>query len=228
MKYIVVGLGSFGSALAVKLTEQGNEVIGIDTSMDKVESYKEKISHTICMDATDEFTVSGLPLKDTDMVVIAIGENRGANVMATALFKNMNVKKLVSRAIDSLHEKVLYAIGVHQIVHPEQESAERWAKKLCLKGILDSFELSEEFSIVEINVPTQFYGKTIKDINIRENFNLLILTTMSASEEKNLLGTSKQVFKVHGVADPNYVLHKEDILVVYGAKKDINRFVQSK
>lgn len=74
MKYIVVGLGNFGASLAEKLTAQGNEVIGIDTRMAKVDLYKERISHTICMDATDEFTVSGLPLKDTDVIVVAIGE----------------------------------------------------------------------------------------------------------------------------------------------------------
>lgn len=73
MKYLIVGLGNFGASLAEKLTSQGNEVIGIDTRMNKVDSLKEKVTHTICMDATDEFTVSGLPLKDTDVVVVAIG-----------------------------------------------------------------------------------------------------------------------------------------------------------
>ena len=81
MKYIVVGLGNFGASLSMKLTAQGNEVIAIDTSMSKVEMYKEKISHTICMDATDEYTVSGLPLKDTDVVIVAIGEDERANIM---------------------------------------------------------------------------------------------------------------------------------------------------
>ncbi len=226
MKYIIVGLGSFGASLAVKLTEQGNEVIGIDTNMDKVDNYKERISHTICMDATDEFTVSGLPLKDSDMVVIAIGENKGANVMATALFKNSQVKRLVSRAIDGLHEKVLHAIGVDEIVHPEEESAERWAKKLCLKGVVDSFELSDDFSIVEVNVPARFDGKSIKEINIRETYNLLVLTTIAKKEEKALIGKTRNVTKVKGVARANDILNKNDILVVYGANKDIKRFLK--
>ncbi|MBJ7883018.1 potassium channel family protein [Gelidibacter salicanalis] len=226
MKYIIVGLGSFGASLAVKLTEQGNEVIGIDTSMDKVDNYKERISHTICMDATDEFTVSGLPLKDTDMVVIAIGENKGANIMATALFKNSQVKRLISRAIDGLHEKVLHAIGVDEIVHPEEESAERWAKKLCLKGVVDSFELSDNFSIVEVNVPTRFDGKSIKEINIRETYNLLVLTTITNKEEKTIIGKTRTVIKVKGVAGPNDILNKNDILVVYGANKDIKQFLK--
>ena len=73
MKYIIVGLGNFGSSLAMKLTASGNEVIGIDSRMEKVDQYKENISHTICMNAMDEFTVTGLPLKDTDVVMVAIG-----------------------------------------------------------------------------------------------------------------------------------------------------------
>lgn len=226
MKYIIIGLGSFGASLAEKLTEEGNEVIGIDTNMNKVDNYKERITHTICMDATDEFTVSGLPLKDTDMVVVAIGEDKGANVMTTALFKNLRVKRLISRAIDDLHEKVLHAIGVDEIVHPEEESAERWAKKLCLKGVVDSFELSDDYSIVEVNVPLRFDGKTIKEINIRESYNLLVLTTIASAEVKSIVGKTKHVTKVKGVAKPDDVLNKDDILVVYGANKNIKQFLK--
>lgn len=226
MKYIIIGLGSFGASLAEKLTEQGNEVIGIDTNMNKVDNYKERISHTICMDATDEFTVSGLPLRDTDMVVIAIGENKGANVMATALFKNFQVKRLVSRAIDSLHEKVLRAIGVDEIVHPEAESAERWAKKLCLKGVVDSFELSDDYSIIEVKIPKRYDGVAISDAKIRENFNLLVLTTIANSVEKSFVGRTINVTKVKGVASPQDVLNKDDILVVYGSNNDIKRFLK--
>lgn len=226
MKYIVVGLGSFGASLAEKLTEEGNEVIGIDTNMNKVDNYKERITHTICMDATDEFTVSGLPLSGTDMVVVAIGENKGANVMATALFKNFQVKRLISRAIDGLHEKVLHAIGVDEIVHPEEESAERWAKKLCLKGVVDSFELSDSYSIVEVNVPIRFDGKTIRETNIRENYNLLVLTTITNTEVKSLVGKTRSVTKVKGVASPDNILSKDDILVVYGSNKDIKQFLK--
>lgn len=226
MKYIIVGLGNFGASLGEKLTSQGNEVIGIDKRMEKVDLFKEKLSHTICMDATDEFTVSGLPLNDTDMVIVAIGEDKGANVMTTALFKNLEVKRLISRAIDGLHEKVLHAIGVDEIVHPEEESAERWAKKLCLKGVVDSFELSDDYSIIEVNVPEKFDKKTIKEINIRETYNLLVLTTISQTEIKSVVGKTRNVTKVKGVAGPNNVLNKDDILVVYGANKDIKRFLK--
>ncbi|MCL5246215.1 TrkA family potassium uptake protein [Cellulophaga sp. 20_2_10] len=225
MKYIIVGLGSFGSSLAIKLTEQGNEVIGIDTNMGRVDMYKERISHCICMDATDEHTVSGLPLKDTDLVVVAIGENKGANIMATALFKNLQVKRLISRAIDALHEKVLHAIGIDEIVHPEEESAERWAKKLCLKGVLNSFELNEDFSIVEAKLPARYDGKTIREINMREKYNLIVLTTISNKEVKSIVGKTRNITKVKGIANPDSILDKDDILVIYGGNKDIKKFL---
>lgn len=224
MKYIIVGLGNFGASLAEKLTLQGNEVIGIDNKMNKVDLFKEKISHTICMDATDEFTVSGLPLKETDVVIIAIGEDQGANVMTTALFKNFLVKRLISRAIDPLHEKVLIAIGVDEIVHPEEETAERWAKKLCLTNVVDSFELSDDFSIIEIEIPEKFIGKTIKEIELRSKYNLLALTTIKKTEVKSVVGKTRNENRVQGVASPNTILNKNDILVVYGANNDLRNF----
>lgn len=228
MKYIIIGLGNFGASLAEKLTSQGNEVIGIDTRMNKVDALKEKVSHTICMDATDEFTVSGLPLKDTDVVVVAIGEDQGANIMVTALLKNLDVKRLISRAINPLHEKVLMAIGVDEIVHPEEETAERWAKKLCLSGVVDSFELSDYYSIVEINLPPEYEGKTIAEIGIRKKHNLLVLTTIKSAQVKSSVGGSIKESKVQGVASADLILEKGDLLVVYGANKDIQSMLKKK
>lgn len=225
MKYIVIGLGNFGASLAEKLTMKGHEVIGIDENMDKVDNLKEKISHTICLDATDEFTVSGLPLKDTDIVIVAIGEDQGANIMVTALLKNLQVKRLISRAINSLHEKVLKAIGVDEIVHPEEETAERWAKKLCLTGVVDSFELGNDYSIVEANVPTKLVGMRIKDVNFRRNYNLLVLTTLKSSKVNDYVGRGQSALRVQGVASPDLLLEQDDILVVYGSNKDISKFL---
>lgn len=228
MKYMILGLGNFGASLATKLTAQGNEVIGIDNRMDRVDMYKEKISHTICLDTTDQFTVEGLPLKDTDVVIVAIGENQGANVMTTALFKNLGAKKLISRAIDKLHQQVLEAIGVDEIVHPEEETAERWAKKLCLKNIEDSFELSDDFSIIEARVPEKYVGKSIIDIGIRENFNLLVLTIIKNQEVKSTLGKTRTERKVMGVASPTAKLESTDIMVLYGNNTDLESFLEKR
>lgn len=226
MKYIIFGLGNFGSSLAQKLTEQGNEVIGIDNSMTKVEAYKEKISHTICMNATDEFTVSGLPLKDTDIVIVAIGEDQGANIMTTAILKNLEVKRLISRAINPIHEKVLQAIGVDEIVHPEEETAERWAKKLCLIDVVDSFELNKDYSLIEAKVPTEYVGKTLSEVGFKRDFNLLVLTIIKEVVVKSLLGKNKSEKKIKGVASADEILEKNDILVLFGSNKDLQNFLK--
>lgn len=227
MKYIIVGLGNFGSSIAQKLTSLGNEVIAIDSDMEKVDYFKEKITHTIRMDATDELAVSDLPLDETDIVLITIGEEQGSNLMATALFKNFGVKRLISRAINPLHKKVLEAIGVDEIVHPEAETAERWYNKLHLKNVIDSFELNQDFSIIEAQVPKKYVGKTIKELKVREEHNLLILTIVQRKEKTTEIGEKEEVDKIEGIADPNVELKEEDILVIFGKNSDIDTFIDT-
>ena len=228
MKYIIIGLGNFGASLSQKLTSQGNEVIAVDTSLTKVDSYKEKITHTICLDSTDEFAVSSLPLKETDIVVVTIGEDQGANIMTTALFKNLKVKRLISRAINPLHEKVLQAIGVDEIVHPEEETAERWAKKLCLNNIIDSFELNNDYSIVEASVPKEYIGKTVREVDFKRVFNLLVLTIIKKVEVNSLFGTNRIESRIEGVASADSILEEKSILVLYGSNKDLQTFLKQK
>ncbi|MGB8703925.1 MAG: TrkA family potassium uptake protein [Gillisia sp.] len=225
MKYIIIGLGNFGSSLAEKLTRLGNEVIGVDVSLNKVEAFKDKITHAISLDSTDLTAVSNLPLRETDVVIVAIGEDKGALIMTTALMKQLKVKRLISRAVTPLQEMVLEAMGVDEIIHPEEETAERWAKKLNMHGVVDSFELGEEFSIVEITVPKKYIGKKLKDIGLRRDYNLIALTTMKVVAEKNKLGGQKFIPRPQGVASPETVLYEGDMMVIYGFNKDIKKLL---
>lgn len=228
MKFIIIGLGNFGGSLAEKLTQQGNEVIGVDSRSERVMALKDKLSHTICLNATDQSAINHLPLKNTDVVMVCIGEDEGANIMVTAHFKNLDVKRLISRAINPLHESVLQAIGVNEIVRPEEESSERWSKKLCLKGVVDSFELNKSYSIVEILLPEKYIGKTIEDVKFRELHNVLILTIIRDTQEKNFLGRSKTVPNVQGIPEPTTVLQQGDIIVIYGSNEDLQKFAKVK
>lgn len=228
MKFIIIGLGNFGGSLAEKLTQQGNEVIGVDSRSERVIALKDKLSHTICLNATDQSAINHLPLKNTDVVMVCIGEDEGANIMVTAHFKNLGVKRLISRAINPLHESVLQAIGVNEIVRPEEESSERWSKKLCLKGVVDSFELNKSYSIVEILLPEKYIGKTIEDVKFRELPNVLILTIIRDAQEKNFLGRSKTVTNVQGIPEPTTLLQQGDIIVIYGSNEDLQKFAKVK
>ncbi|MCO6463710.1 MAG: TrkA family potassium uptake protein [Saprospiraceae bacterium] len=224
MKFIVVGLGNFGASLAEKLTEQGNEVIGIDREMSKVTALKDTISHTICLDATDKATVADLPLQNTDVVVVCIGGNSGTNVIVSALFKNLGVKRLISRSADSLHEHILNAIGVSEIAKPEVESAERWAKKLCLKGLVNSFDLNPHHSVIEIKSPSTFIGQTVQQIGFRENYNILILTIIKPAAKKSYFGLNSEEY-ITGIPKPDTVIDTNDILVLYGNTSDLQKII---
>lgn len=227
MKYIIIGLGNFGASLAEKLTSMGNEVIGVDSNLNKVEAIKEKITHAISLDATDLNAVSNLPLEDTDIVIIGIGEDKGANIMATALMKQLHVKRLISRAVSPLQQMVLKAMGVEEIIHPEEETAERWSKKLNLEGVVDSFEVTGEYSIVESEIPKEFDGKTLDEIGLKKKYNIIVLTTIKYTEGKNEIGCAKQMSNVQGVATATTELHYGDIMVLYGNNQDIKKLLKA-
>lgn len=226
MKYIIIGLGNFGATLARKLSEQGHEVIGIDHKMNRVEAVKKDVSHVICMDATDESVVKGLPISTTDIVMVTIGENQGTNVMVTALFKHLEAKKIISRAISPLHEKVLEALGVNDLVRPEMETAERWTKKLTLDNVVDSFQLDPNYSIIEILVPQSCIGKTVVEIDFRHKYDLLVLSTIQKKTSYSLFGGKSTKLEVQGVASADLKFQAEDILVLYGSNKNLNRFIK--
>jgi trk system potassium uptake protein len=226
MKFIIIGLGNFGASLSMKLTSTGNEVIGVDNTMSKVEAMKGKLTHTMCLDCSDQQAITNLPLKEADVVIVCIGEDEGANLMTTALMKKMKVKRLISRAVNPLHETILDAMGIDEIVHPEEETAERWANKLDLPGIVDSFELSREFSIVEVVVPPRYVDKKLGEIKFRRNYNILLLTVMKIEEEKNFIGVSRKVTVPQGVASSETMLREGDIVVFFGKLRDIQKFLK--
>ncbi|RAI94941.1 potassium channel family protein [Algoriphagus yeomjeoni] len=226
MKYIIVGIGNFGGYLAKRLTNLGHEVIGVDSNEGRIEMIKDSITHSIVMDATDQAAVKNLPLKETDVVIIAIGEDIGASIMSTAIFKQLKSKRIIARAINDLHETVIQAIGVDEIIHPEEETADRLSKRLEMKGVLDSLEISDEYNIVEVKVPGRYVEMTVAEADIRKEFYLNILTIIKIEQKKNLLGINTPYKNVIGVVTPEYAFEAEDILLLFGKVKNIQDFLK--
>lgn len=227
MKIIIVGIGNFGGSLAIKLSEAGHEIIAVDDNMSKLDAIKDRITQTVQLDATDIEAIKNLPVKEADLVVIAIGENFGSSVMTTAIFKQLHAKKIISRSISTLHHTVVDAIGVDEIVSPEQESAERLAKKISMTSVVDSFKLSDDYSIVEIKLPIKFENKTINEMNFREEYGLNVVTVLRLEETKNIFGKTSKENKAIGVPTPETKLIENDVLVVFGLRKDIDRFINN-
>lgn len=227
MKIIIFGLGNFGQALALQLTEGGNEVIGIDKDMDKVEFIKEKIAHSISMDSTNELAYSVLPLKDTDVAIVAIGENEGAAIITTAILKKYPHIKIISRSLSPIHDTVLQAMEVHWIIHPEQEAAERLTRKLNFKKVIDNFIVDENFSISEIRAPKSIIGKTIQDCQFREKHKMNIITILRRKERSNILGRKIAHQEAIGLPTPDMKFVEGDILVVFGANHSIQTYCEA-
>ena len=224
MKIIVFGLGNFGMALALSLTETGNEVIAIDKQMDKINLVKDKISHAICMDSTNELAYEAVPLKDADKVVVAIGENEGAAIITTAIIKKLCDAKIISRALSPIHDTVLEAMGIHSIIHPEQDSADRLTKQINFKSTLENYQLDHNFTISEVKAKKEFFGKTLQELDTIDTYRLTLITIIRNIEKKNLMGKRTIVKETLGRTSPETVVLDDDILVVFGNNKDIEKY----
>lgn len=224
MKIAVFGLGNFGRHLSIKLTAMGHEVIAIDHDMDKVDAIKNEVSYAVGLESNDPVAMSSLPLNDVDAAVVAIGEDEGANIMTTALLVNLKVKRVISRAINPLHEMVLNSMGVTDIVHPEEKAAEGLARKLNLRRLVDQFELPGGFIIAEIVVPDKFVGHPLNQIKELRQRQLGLVTVLRKESEKTFLGRRTIKLGALGVMDPDFVPSKGDILVLFGTKDEVVRF----
>ena len=228
MKFTIIGLGNFGLALAEKLTHLGHEVIGVDKNIQKIEDNKDKITHAICLDCSYQAAVNSLPLKNTDVVIVAIGEDVGANLLTTALMKKMDIPRLISRSSSNIHQTILESMKITEIIKPEVETADRWAKKLTTSGLVDSFELTDQYSVVEVVIGGKFVDKTIEEIGFNNKYNVIVLTIMKNIREANKSGVLKKTskFKIQGIAKAETILTEGDIMVLYGNNDDINKLLK--
>lgn len=226
MKFIIIGLGNFGSTLGLRLVEDGHEVLGVDENLSIVNLFQDKLTHTICMDATDELAVQRLPLSDTDVVIISIGEDIGASVTTTALIKKYCSTKIISRAISPVHHTILEAMGIEDIIHPEADFADQLATRLIVDGALRALVLDKKFEIVEASLPAGLEGQTVGEAGLREKYDVSIVTILKKQERRNLLGVKVERNEVSGVPRPDMVFQRGDILVLFGKTQDIQKFLK--
>ncbi|MFZ4428044.1 MAG: potassium channel family protein [Saprospiraceae bacterium] len=221
MKILVFGIGNFGASLVLLLTEMGHEIIAVDKSQEKVDLIKDQVVHAICLDATSLPALRSLPLRDADIAIVSIGENEGASILTTANLKTLGMNRVISRSISATHDTVLEAMGITEILHPEQDAAERLAKKLNLRTAIETFDLDPNHSVVELNLPESFIGKTVAEVDLRNRYNLNIVTLIRQRMKRNLLGINRIIRAAEGVVKPDTRFEAGDILVVFGTNDDV-------
>ncbi|WP_290455593.1 potassium channel family protein, partial [Paramuribaculum intestinale] len=158
MRYLIIGLGIYGANLAIDLTNMGHEVIGADKNPSLVESIKDFISTAYIIDSTDEMSLSVLPLKNVDLVIVAIGENFGASIRTVALLKKLEVKHIFARAIDKLHEAILEGFHIDRILTPEQRAASDLVNEMGLGAEIESMRIDDEHYVLKFPAPDFFTG----------------------------------------------------------------------
>lgn len=223
MKFIVIGLGYFGTTLAVNLTGQGHEVIGIDNRWERIEELKDSITNVMEMDTTSEQAVKTLPLSDTDAVIVAIGEDVGSSILTLSILKKMNVSHIIGRVISPIHQDILHQIGIEETIHPEAETAISIMSIIQLRKAVKVTEIDRENVLAEIFVPEKYVGHTLDSINMGERFNLKLIAVKPEPAGKGLFALIKKDYLANFDYDPNKILKAKDILVVVGKLSQVKK-----
>lgn len=218
MKYIVIGLGNFGSALAIELSNYGHEVIGVDVSESRVNAMNDRIASVFQLDATERDLLRMLPLEDIDGVIVTIGENFGSSIQIIAQLRHLKVDNIYARAFNETHEMVLESLNIEHILTPETDAAGLIAATLFFKGVISSLKIDEEYYIIRIKTPGKFVGFTCKEINLYSNFKLKLISVSSLSTKKNLFGISGKSYVITDTENEDYKIQEQDILTIYGNK----------
>ncbi len=212
--FIVIGLGRFGSALAVELFRLGNEVLAIDADEEMVQAISEQVTHAVVGDATDEAVLRSIGVRNFDSAIVAMaGDDIQDSILITLMLKEMNVPEVICKAKDGMHRKVLERIGADKVFLPEHDMGVRMASSLTTTNIAELFELSEELSIVELTPPDSWVNKSLKSLSLRTQYGLNILAVRVPGHDTVSVSPSA-----------DYVIQAHDILLAIGDNKSINRF----
>ncbi|SMC46805.1 potassium channel family protein [Papillibacter cinnamivorans] len=181
--YVVIGIGRFGAAVAEELCSLGHEVLAIDDSEENIQRIADRVTHAVVGDAKDEAVLKSLGVRNYDCAIVAIGSDISDSVMATLILKEMGIKEIICKAQSSVHMKLLQKIGADLVVFPEHDSGVKLAHNLSSSNILNLIELSDDYSIAEISAPKHWFGKSIRELNIRVRYGINIIAVRSSGTD---------------------------------------------
>ncbi|HEK85055.1 MAG: potassium channel family protein [Candidatus Saccharicenans sp.] len=211
MRFAIIGLGSFGSYLARTLYEKGHEVLVIDKDKDKVEEAKDFSTQAVWMDSADKESLKALGVQDMDVVVVSLGPEMESSILTVLYLHELEVKKILAKALSVDHGKILEAIGATEVIYPERDMAIRLAQKLSSKNVLEYLPLAENISIQEIVPPDGFIGKKLKDLDLTNRYRVQVIAVKQLVPEKIIF-----------IPGADFVIKDSDVLVVMGEETNIN------
>lgn len=209
-QFAVIGLGRFGSSVARTLHEMGYQVLAIDADEERVRSLIDHSTRCVVADTTDENALRSLGIRNFDVVIVGIGGDIQASILATLLLKEMGVGYVVVKAQNELHGKVLYKIGADKVVFPERDMGSRVAHNLVSSNILEYIQLSPDVSIIEIVSSEKFVGKELRQLDLRNRFGVNVIAIKRGG-----------VINIAPRADDE--MQRDDVMVVIGDTDALKR-----
>ena len=193
--YAVFGLGKYGSAVAKELVKIGAEVLAVDINEEKVNEAVKEIPFCKCADVTDPEVLKQLGISNIDVVVISIATNLEACVMATMLCKEMGVKTVISKCSSEMNCKILSKVGADRVIIPESESGIRLAKNLVSSGFVDILDISNDVSMVELEVRPEWENKSLLELDLRKKYSINIVSVIEDGKASVIIDPEKPLKK---------------------------------
>ena len=166
-QYVVFGAGKFGGSVAVTLQQLGCDVVLVDKDPELIQELADEVSYALCADVGDTEIFENLGLKNIDGAIIAITESLESSIVTTMMCSEMGIPRILAKAKNRMHEKILRSVGAHKVIYPEMEMGRRVAKYLVADNFADWIELSPYFSLVEMDIPASWCGKSLIELKIR-------------------------------------------------------------
>lgn len=208
LNILVLGLKTFGRSIVKQLYEYNCEVLAIDKDMDRVEEVAEYVTETAQVDIRDTQELKKLSLNNFDVAVVTV-DDLGISIMATMLFEEAGIPKIIVKSTSDIHKKILEKMGVKFIVSPDKEMGIKLAKGIMDINIIDSINASEDYDIVEINVKSKWIGKTLEKLNFRSKYGM------------NVIGVKKLGAKMEISPEKEYEIEEGDRLIAI-ENKNVN------
>lgn len=225
-KFAVIGLGYFGSSIAKRLAQSGAEVLAIDRDPEMVELLKDDVAFSVALDSTDPKALKAQNIEKMDAVVVAIGENFEGLLLTTVHLLEMKVPRVIARAANAQQRMILEKVGVKEILAPEDEVGKTVAETLLHPNMKSFLTLPDDYEIVEVETPPRIIGRNLKDLGLREKYNLNLITIERCFDEPNTNGETVEVKHIVGVPKGDTKIQESDILIVMGKSKDVNKFIE--
>jgi trk system potassium uptake protein len=210
---LIIGLGRFGSSLAISLEELGYEVIAVDSDMARVQEHADALTQAVQLDSMSEKALRQIGAADVRTAVVCIGDDIEASVVTTAVLADIGVAHIWAKAITKPHGKILERVGAHHVVYPEYDMGARVAHLLSGR-MLEYMALDDDFVLAETSVPASAVGKSLTEAQLRAKHNVTVVCVKP--------GGSRYTY-----ATPDTKLAAGDLIVVAGTRKDVDGFMRT-